>query len=303
MALAIDLGKVIGILRSISILYFSYAILLYLIMMALYALRLQIILAKLGIKITFFDSFVANQLGAAINNLTPSFRVVGEGARAGYVYLRVGGRLVGVLAAIVFDKILDVLPLIALALLALPESFGSTTSIIYILVTIGAGIVGIIVAVLYWDKIINWLINKARERGYNIEVSGLEHKALETLMRDKLLVAIGIAISFAVWLSIAFRLYVVTLSVGWKIHFYNAILLTIGYTVVSLFTITPGGVGIIGASLTGLFMALGLPADKALAASMVERLISYGIGTIIGVALGLVTGGWELWRRMRKRSI
>lgn len=295
------LDKVLGLLRGVEPLYFFYAVLLYFVMTALYALRLQIILLRLGIRISFFDSFVANQLSVAFNNLTPSFRVVGEGARAGYVYLRVGGRLVGVLAAIVFDKIVEALPLVALAVIVLPESLSTTSSAIYTLLAIGISITGIIVAVLYWDRIVNWLIEKARKRGYHIKVSGLERRALETLMRDKLLVAIGIAISFAAWLVLALRLYLVALSIGWRVRFYDAVLLTVAYTVISIFTITPGGVGVIEASLTGLFMALGAPADKALAASLVERLISYGIGTAAGIILGLVTGGWELWRRMRRR--
>ncbi len=295
------LDKVLGVLRSVEPLYFSYAVLLYFVMTALYALRLQIILFRLGIRISFFDSFVANQLSVAFNNLTPSFRVVGEGARAGYVYLRVGGRLVGVLAAIVFDKIVEALPLVVLAVIVLPESLSTTSSAIYTLLAIGISIAGIVVAVLYWDRVVNWLIEKARKRGYRIEVSGLERRALESLMRDKLLVAVGIAISFAAWLVLALRLYLVALSIGWEVRFYDAVLLTVAYTVISIFTITPGGVGVIEASLTGLFMALGAPADKALAASLVERLISYGIGTAVGIVLGLVTGGWELWRRMRRR--
>ena len=296
------LDKVLGVLRSVELLYFSYAVLLYFVMTALYALRLQIILLRLGIRISFFDSFVANQLGAAFNNLTPSFRIVGEGARAGYIYLRVGGRLAGVLAAIVFDKIVEALPLVVLAILALPESLGTGASAIYVLLTIGASVIGIFVAVFYWDRIVNWLIEKARERGYKIEVTGVERRALETLMRDKILVTIGIAISFAIWLVLALRLYLDVLAVGGKIHFYETILLTVGYTIISFFTITPGGIGVIGASLAGLFMALGLPSDKALAASLVERIIPYGIGTVAGVVLGLITGGWELWKRMRKKG-
>jgi len=295
------LDKVLGVLRGVELLYFSYAVLLYFVMTALYALRLQIILLRLGIRISFFDSFVANQLSVAFNNLTPSFRVVGEGARAGYVYLRVGGRLIGVLAAIVFDKIVEALPLVTLAVIVLPESLSTTSSTIYTFLAIGISIAGIVVAILYWDRVVNWLIEKARKRGYHVEVSGLERRALESLMRDKLLVAIGISISFAAWLVLALRLYLVALSIGWEVKFYDAVLLTVAYTVINIFTITPGGVGVIEASLTGLFMALGAPADKALAASLVERLISYGIGTAAGIVLGLITGGWELWRRMRRR--
>jgi uncharacterized protein (TIRG00374 family) len=165
---------------------------------------------------------------------------------------------------------------------------------------IGISIGGIIAAILYWDRIVNWIIKKARERGYRIEVSGLERRALETLMHDKWLVAVGIGISFATWLVLAIRLYFVALSVGWSSGFHDFVLLTVAYTVISLFTVTPGGVGIIEASLTGLFMALGASTDQAVLASLVERLISYGIGTVAGILLGLATGGWELWRRMRR---
>jgi len=295
------LDKVASLISRVELLYFLYAVLLYFAMTALYALRLQVILLRLGIRISFFDSFVANQLSVAINNLTPSFRIVGEGARAAYVYLRVGERLVGVLAAIVFDKIVEALPLIILAVIVLPESLNTGSGAAYVITAIGVSLVGIVVAILYWDRIINWLIEKARQRGYQIKVSGLERRALETLMHDKLLVAIGMGISFAAWLVLALRLYFVALSVGWETEFHYFVLLTVAYTVISLFTITPGGVGVIEASLTGLFIALGAPSDKALVASLIERLISYGMGTVAGILLGLATGGWEIWRRIKSQ--
>jgi uncharacterized protein (TIRG00374 family) len=294
------IGEVFTVLGNADPVYLTISILLYYLVSLLYAIRLYIILARLDIRASLLDIFVANLFAVAVNNITTSFRVVGEAARAAYIYLKIGGRAVGVVAGIIFDKIVEAAPLTAMALLMLPEAAGSRSLLAYLVVTIALTVAGIIVSIKYWDRVINYVVEYARMRGHNLEVSDSELKALEILAGDKVVVAATVLLSLVTWVVIAIRLYFTALSVGWSNGLPSFILVTIAYTVISILTITPGGVGIIEGSLTALFISLGAPPEKALAITLVERVVSYVIGTVTGLLAGIIGGGSVILKRLQR---
>ncbi|WP_317895198.1 lysylphosphatidylglycerol synthase transmembrane domain-containing protein [Pyrofollis japonicus] len=300
MSIAEFIGEVFTVLGSADPVYLTISILLYYFVSLLYAIRLYIILVRLDIRASLLDIFVANLFAVAVNNITTSFRIVGEAARAAYIYLKIGERAIGVVAGIIFDKIVEAAPLAAMALLMIPEAAGSKSLLAYLVVTIALTVAGIIVAIKYWDRVISYIVEYARKRGHDLEVSDSELRALEILASDKIVITATTLISLFTWIVIAIRLYFTALSVGWSSSLASFILVTIAYTVISILTITPGGVGIIEGSLTALFISLGAPPEKALAITLVERIVSYVIGTVTGLLAGIIGGGSVILKRIQR---
>ncbi|GAB6054972.1 UPF0104 family protein [Methanobacterium alkalithermotolerans] len=101
-------------------------------------------------------------------------------------------------------------------------------------------------------------------------------------LKDRKVLIIGVLLSFGMWGVDMTRLYVCFLAVGVQPP---AIALVIIYTVgilISLLPILPGSLGLREATLVGLFAVVGISADVVMAASIIDRLASYIIPTMIG---------------------
>lgn len=288
-------------LAAVNLYYILLALGLYYLSVLLYALRLQLVLRKIGIDIGIRDAVAAHMLTIVVNNLTPSAKTGGELARAAYVYFKTKAPLVNIFTAIAFERLSEAFPVIAMAIVGLYMALMSGNLTIYVIAAAVLPIVGIYFGVRYWDKLMNYAIEKMAERGIQLLDGDAEIASLREMVSDKKTLAISIAISSFVWILDVLRLYVIGLSVDWKAPFLKFILLSIGYLAVSLFAITPGGLGIVEGGLTALLVALGAPPNKAVTIMIMERLISYATATLLGGLVATVTGGWHAWKHLRSR--
>ncbi len=93
---------------------------------------------------------------------------------------------------------------------------------------------------------------------------------------------LGLSISFMMWGTDMLRMYLCFVAVG---YFPPLIPMIIIYTIGILITILPtipGALGLREATMVGLFLVVGVPADIVIAASLIDRLISYLMPTIVG---------------------
>jgi len=71
--------------------------------------------------------------------------------------------------------------------------------------------------------------------------------------------------------------------------------------VLGMIPLTPGGLGFVEAGLTATLVAAGIPADKAVLATLAYRLVSYWLPMLVGpLAWGLYR--WRYWLRDRPSS-
>jgi uncharacterized protein (TIRG00374 family) len=93
---------------------------------------------------------------------------------------------------------------------------------------------------------------------------------------------LGLSISFIMWGTDMLRMYLCFVAVG----SYPPILpMIIIYTIAILITILPtipGALGLREATMVGLFLVVGVPGDVVIAASLIDRVISYLMPTMVG---------------------
>jgi len=118
-----------------------------------------------------------------------------------------------------------------------------------------------------------------------------------TALKDRKVFLFAFILSFAMWGLDMLRMYVCFGSIG---VYPPLIPLVIIYTIgilISLLPLLPGAWGIREATLIGLFAVVGVSADVVMAASLIDRLASYVVPTIIGAIAALYIG-----RKVKNRS-
>lgn len=119
-----------------------------------------------------------------------------------------------------------------------------------------------------------------------------------TALQDRNVFVIAFILSFVMWGLDMLRMYVCFGALG----VYPPILpLVIIYTIgilISLLPLLPGAWGIREATLIGLFAVVGVSADVVMAASLIDRLASYIIPTILGALAALHYG-----RKIKDKSV
>ncbi|NYB51238.1 MAG: UPF0104 family protein [Methanobacteriaceae archaeon] len=119
-----------------------------------------------------------------------------------------------------------------------------------------------------------------------------------TALQDRKVFIMAFLLSFAMWGFDMLRMYVCFGSLG----VYPPILpLVIIYTIgilISLLPLLPGAWGIREATLIALFAVVGVSADVVMAASLIDRLASYIVPTIIGAVAALYYS-----RKVKNKSV
>lgn len=119
-----------------------------------------------------------------------------------------------------------------------------------------------------------------------------------TALQDRNVFLIAFILSFAMWGLDMLRMYVCFGALG----VYPPVLaLVIIYTIgilISLLPLLPGAWGIREATLIGLFAVVGVSADVVMAASLIDRLASYIVPTILGALAALYYG-----RKVKNKSV
>lgn len=122
-----------------------------------------------------------------------------------------------------------------------------------------------------------------------------------TVLKDHKMFALGLTISFLMWGTDMVRMYLCFVAVG----SYPPILpMIIIYTIAILITILPtipGALGLREVTMVGLFLVIGVPADVVIAASLIDRVVSYLMPTLVGAVTTVYYG--KLLKKMDKRSV
>ncbi len=285
-------------ISSLNPWYLAVTILLYYLALLLYSLRLSIIAHSMGLPLPLSVSFAANLSGVAFANLLPGFQVLGEAVKIAYVRWRLGRGAPEATAAIMYDKVVEAIPLTAIALAALasaPALKTYATAVAVLAVALVAG------ALLLWDHIVDAIAARLERRGYNIPAD-----RLKGLLRNGRLTLTIAGLATATWLLIAARIYAACKAADIDVTPSQALLLTTAYIAASAPSATPGNLGLIEATMViALKELVDTPTAKAVAAVAAERIASYLSATATGLLTVALTGAWDavkpvITRRKRK---
>jgi len=243
-------------------------------------------------------------VGMAVNNLTPSARGGGEPIR-GYILSKYSGSsFEKSFATVIADRGLDTFPFIVLAVITIVGAvfyLNLPDYAIYALILAVVVLFALFLIVLYMSfniefghKVSLWIV-RIIKRFSKKDHNQLEEKALNsihsfqnsmrTMVKNKNVMLYSLPISFLIWILEIVRVYIIFSAFNVEVSFLIIAQVFIISTLIGLIPLLPGGLGTIDGLMIILFSAAGVPPSISAAATIVERLISLWMTSIIGIAL------------------
>ena len=305
----IGIEEVIDALEESNLWYVLLAILIQIFTYFLYTWRWNIINKTANMDLGFKKSIPMVLVSLAVNNITPSGRGGGEPVRA-YLLAKEGNfKFEDTFATVIADRALDTFPFVILAILTIIGiifSFSLDTRLIAFLVICVTLITVGVILVLYvcineafGVKITGWILKLAR-RFYKKFDEGTEKRIVEAvitfqarmnaLLRDRTILYYALPLSFVIWIFEILRVYVVFIAFGAKVTPILIGEVFILASFVGMVPLLPGGLGAIDGIMILFYSHAGITTSISAAATVVERLISFWMTTILGVIFLLKFG-------------
>lgn len=271
----------------------------------LYTLRWQILnrLADMDVSIKKLLPMVL--VGLAVNNITPSGRGGGEPVRA-YLLEKSDENyhFEDSFATVVADRALDTFPFVVLAAITIASMalfFDFSLWLLVVMVAAVIAIVAVLIVIIYMcinpkfgQRVDGWIIGLVRrfykknteefENRIHDAISGFQ-ETMKMLMSNKKGLAYTLTLSFVIWFFEIFRVYLVFLAFGSNVSMIIIGEVFIVSCLVGMIPLLPGGLGAVDGLMIVFFSAAGVPASVSAAATVIERLISFWMTTIIGLVI------------------
>ena len=271
----------------------------------LYTWRWKILNKIAGIDAGFKKLLPMVLVGLAVNNITPSGRGGGEPVRAYLLYKNEEGSTFDeTFAAVVADRALDTFPFVLLAAVTISSMavfFNFDIWLLAVMVLAVIAILMLLFAIIYMCinpgfgmKVEGWIISLVRrfykknsesvENSIHDAIAGFQHTMI-VLMSNKKGLAYTLTLSFIIWIFEILRVYLVFLAFGADVNLIVIGEVFIVSCLVGMIPLLPGGLGAVDGLMILLYSAAGVPASVSAAATVIERLISFWMATILGMAV------------------
>jgi len=303
MILYIGPGKIESAISMADLWYVMLAILIQFAVYGLLTYRWSITTNSVGISVGKLHLFPMVMVGLAINNLTPSARGGGEPVRAYILAKYSRSPLEKTFATVIADRGLDTFPFIVLAILTIISMvlyFHLSEWIVYTLIFSVIIIIIIFSLAVYISvnqraaiKVTRWILGIIKifsKGGYNkIEkkvrkaIHGFQN-SMRVMLNDRKVLAYGIPLSFLIWFFDIIRVYIVFSAFDVDVSLIVIAQVFIIASLISLIPLIPGGLGAVDGMMIVLYSFAGVPPSISAAATILERLISFWMTSVIGIA-------------------
>ncbi len=284
--------------------YLALAVLIQFSIYGFWTQRWAINVKSVNISIKKIHLFLILMVGLAINNITPSARGGGEPIR-GYILSKYSKTsFEESFATVIADRGLDTFPFMVLAVITII----SVVLFMSLPVLVVSGLIIAVVALLiiffvavymslnkeFGKKATLWLVRIikriSRKEHSKLEANALTaihgfQNSMRTMVKDRNVLMYGLPLSFVIWFFEIFRVYIVFLAFGVNVSPIVIAEVFIISTLLGLIPLLPGGLGAVDGVMIILFSAAGVPPSISAAATIVERLISFWMTSIIGIAI------------------
>ena len=292
---ALAVAKLELIALAIAVQVFTYG---------LYTLRWQILNNLADIDTSFKKLFPMILVGLAVNNITPSGRGGGEPVRAYILAKEDNYPMQETFATVVADRALDTFPFVVLAVITIIGmtfyfSFDLWLLIVMILAVIA--IVALLAMIIYMSinpkfgkRVDGWIIKLVR-RFYKKNSEELENKihavildfqnTMKVVISSKKVTYYALPLSFVIWIFEILRVYIVFLAFGATVSPIIIGEVFIIASLVGMVPLLPGGLGAVDGIMVVFYYVAGISASVSAAATVIERLISFWMATILGMVI------------------
>jgi hypothetical protein len=241
-------------------------------------------------------------VGLAINNLTPSARGGGEPVRAYILGKYSNSPMENAFATVVADRGLDTFPFVILAIISILYMifyFKLAEWIVYALIIALIILLITFFVILYMcvdegagEKITLWIVRVIKRFSHK-EHSKLEDKALNAMrgfqdsirvmIKDRNVLMYALPLSFVIWILEISRVYIVFLAFGAHIPIGVIAAVFVIATLIGMIPLLPGGLGAVDGVMILMYSVAGIPPFVSAAVTIVERLISFWMPSILGM--------------------
>ncbi len=300
----VGIDKVIEALKVAKLEFIALAIAMQVFTYYLYAQRWKILNNVVGIDVGVKKLLPMVLVGLAVNNITPSGRGGGEPVRAYVLSREEDYPMEETFATVVADRALDTFPFVVLAAITI---IGMTLSFQFPLwllgLMVGAVIVIVIVLALiiymcinpaFGKRVDGWIIGLVR-RFYKKNSDELEDKihnvingfqdTMKLVISNKKCLYYAVPLSFIIWIFEILRVYFVFLAFGASVNPVVIGEVFILACLVGMIPVLPGGIGAIEGIMILFYSVAGVTASVSAAATVIERVISFWMATIIGMVI------------------
>ena len=278
----VGIDQVISALKLTNLYIIALAIATQIVTYFLYTLRWQILNNESNMNVSIRELLPMVLVGLAVNNITPSGRGGGEPVRAYILSKEKNYQFEETFATVVADRALDTL-LLAVMIVAVIAIIILLAVIVYMCINPGFG-----------NRVDGWIIGIVR-RFYKKNTVELENKIHEAvfgfqdtmkgLVSNKKALYYTVPLSFLIWIFEIIRVYLVFLAFGANVNLIVIGEVFIVASLVGMIPLLPGGLGAIDGVMILLYSSAGITSSVSAAATVIERLISFWMATIIGLVI------------------
>ncbi len=300
----VGIDKIIETLKNANPALIALAIGVQIFTYLLYNLRWKWIINITDIKVSFAQLLPITMVGLAVNNITPSGRGGGEPVRAYILAEQHDSYLKDTLATVVADRMLDTFPFIVLAIITIAATvfyFQMPTWLLIILILAVIAIVAILGILIYLcinpnfgykiEKFVLRILNRVYKKGSeNMEktihdnIFGFQD-TMNVLISNRKVLYYTIPLSFVIWVFEILRVYIVFLAFGATLNVVVIGEVFIIASLVGMIPLLPGGLGAVDGVMVGFYSKAGVSMSLAAPVTLIERLISFWMATIIGLVI------------------
>ena len=304
MILFIGPGKIESAISLADPWYLALAVVIQFAIYGLWTERWSININSVNIAIKKLHLLPMLLVGLAVNNITPSARGGGEPIR-GYILSKYSKTpFEKSFATVIADRGLDTFPFMVLAVITIISLvlFMSLSKLLIfgLIIAVIALLILFFIAVYmsinkeFGKKVILWLVGIikrfSRKEHSKLEENALKaiygfQKSMRTMLKDRNVFMYGLPISFVIWILEISRVYIVFSAFHVEVSFIVIAEVFIVSTLIGMIPLLPGGLGAVDGVMIILFSAAGVPPSISAAATIVERLISFWMTTIIGTSV------------------
>jgi len=288
-------------IKSAHGLLIAAAIATYFVSVAVWATRWQTALSFINHRISFGTRYLMLCATVFLNNITPVARVGGDPFGRVYMMHRLENTSYpSAMASIIGEYALTPLLIISFLMAGLVLHFGKGSlqlSVILVVVWALAASATVFIPRLFFKKriaakgisgitnrVLGWF-GKRRNFEEIVEVIEAFYSSSYAMIDNwKKVFFIGSWTLLTLALEV-FRLYSIFLALGYHPMFSMLLVASSLPIIVGLIPLLPGGLILIEGSLISIFTLFGVPLDLAMAATVIERGISFVLGTIVGAVV------------------
>lgn len=300
----VGIDQVIETLKLAKLEFIGIAIALQIFTYYLYTLRWKILnnLADMDVGIKKLLPMVL--VGLAVNNITPSGRGGGEPVRAYILAKENNYPMQETFATVVADRALDTFPFVLLAVLTIigmAMYFDFDLWLLILMILAVTAIVIILILLIYMSinpnfgkRVDGWIIGLVR-RFYKKNSEELEDKihnvisgfqdTMKLVIYNKRVMYYALPLSFIIWIFEILRVYFVFLAFGAHVNPVVIGEVFILACLAGMIPLLPGGLGAVDGIMIIFYSAAGITASISAAATVIERLISFWMATILGLVI------------------